>query len=177
MYIVWSVWTVSQQLCCHRVEVYPMQHSEFDGCNCVADVLQFLYHVWIWFVHCTFQVPQRKLKSTVYKSNPHTIWYRNRRTTSATQLQPSKSLCYIGYTSAWLDIRSCVLMQEATTFNIFCDGISFQHLATILISVFTLCYGPRLLFHGPSCISSAELWPVILLCVLKKYWYQPPGNG
>jgi len=27
--------------------------------------------------------------------------YRNWRTTSATQLQPSKSLCYIGYTSTW----------------------------------------------------------------------------
>jgi hypothetical protein len=42
-------------------------------------------------------------------------------------------------------------MQEATTFNIFYDGISFQHLATLLISVFMLCYGPGLLFHGPPC--------------------------
>jgi len=47
--------------------------------------------------------------------------YRNWRTASATQLQPSESLCYIGYTSAWLDVYSCVLMQEATTFNIFYD--------------------------------------------------------
>jgi hypothetical protein len=41
-----------------------------------------------------------------------------------------KSLWYIGYTSTWLVVRSCVLMQEATAFNIFYDGISVQHLAT-----------------------------------------------
>jgi hypothetical protein len=64
-----------------------------------------------------------------------------------------KSLCYIRYTSTWLDVRSCVLMQQTTTFNIFHDGISFQHLATALISVCTLCYGPELLFCGPPCIS------------------------
>jgi len=29
----------------------------------------------------------------------------------------------------------------------------FKHLATVLISVFTLCYGPGLLFRGPLCIS------------------------
>ena len=58
--------------------------------------------------------------------------------------------CYIGYTSTRLHMHSCVLMQKATTFNIFYDGISFQHLATVLISVFTLCYGPGLLFRGPS---------------------------
>jgi hypothetical protein len=33
--------------------------------------------------------------------------------------------------------------------NIFYDGILFQHLVTVLISVFTLCYGPGLLFRGP----------------------------
>ena len=79
--------------------------------------------------------------------------YRNWRTKSATQLQPSNSLCYIGYISTWLDVRSCELMQEAITFNTFYDGISFQNLVTILISVCTLCYGPGLLFRGPSCIS------------------------
>jgi hypothetical protein len=83
--------------------------------------------------------------------------YRNWRTTSATQLQPSKSLCYIGYTSTWLDVCSCVLMQEATTFSIFYDGISFQYLATVLISVFTLCYRPRLLFRGPPCIMEFKM--------------------
>ena len=41
------------------------------------------------------------------------------------------------------------MMQEATTFNVFCYVISFQHLATVLISVFTLCYGPGLLLRGP----------------------------
>ena len=35
------------------------------------------------------------------------------------------------------------------TFNIFYD---VQHLATVLISVFRLCYGPGLLFRGPLCI-------------------------
>jgi hypothetical protein len=69
-----------------------------------------------------------------------------------------KSLCYIGYTSTWLDVRSCVLMQEATTFNIFYDGISFQHLATVLISRFKLCYGPGLFFRGPSCILLSLLY-------------------
>jgi len=44
-------------------------------------------------------------------------------------------------------------MQEATTFSIFYDGTSFQHLAAVLISVFTLCYGPGLLFRGQFCIS------------------------
>ena len=78
--------------------------------------------------------------------------YRNWRITSAMQLQPSKALFYIGYTSTWLDVRSCVLMQEATTFSIFYDGLSFQHLATVLISVFTLSYGTGLLFRGPFCI-------------------------
>jgi hypothetical protein len=30
----------------NHVEVHPMLHSDFDGCNCVADVvLQFLYRV------------------------------------------------------------------------------------------------------------------------------------
>ena len=32
---------------------------------------------------------------------------------------------------------------------------SFQHLATVLISVFMLWYGSRLLFRGPPCISSS----------------------
>ena len=82
---------------------------------------------------------------------------RNWRTTSATQLQTSKSLCYIGYTSKWLDVSSCVWMQQATTFNNFYDGVSFQHLATVLISVFALCYGPGLLFRGPLSISLMSL--------------------
>ena len=41
---------------------------------------------------------------------------------------------------------------KATTCNNFYDGISFQQLTTVLISVFTLCYGPGLLFRGPFCI-------------------------
>ena len=40
---------------------------------------------------------------------------------------------------------------QPTTFNILYDGISIQRLATVLISVFTLCYGPGLLFRGPCC--------------------------
>jgi hypothetical protein len=39
-----------------------------------------------------------------------------------------------------------------TTFNTFYDGFSFQHLATALISVFTLCYGPGLLFLYYVCV-------------------------
>ena len=86
---------------------------------------------------------------TVYESNPQTI--QELKDKSATQLQTSKSLCYIWYTSQWLEVCSCVLMQEASAFNIFYDGVSFQHLVTVLISVFTLCYGPGLLFRGPLC--------------------------
>ena len=33
----------------------------------------------------------------------------------------------------------------------------FQHLATVLISVFTLCYGPGLLFRGPPYRSLSSL--------------------
>jgi len=129
----------------------------------VADVvLQFRY-VRIWFVYLTFQISPGKISPSTkggrgreWGGERNFLWgltrYRNWRTTSATQLQPSKSLCYTGYTSTLLDVRSCVLMQEATTCSIFYDGISFQHLATVLISLFTLCYGPGLLFRGPSCI-------------------------
>jgi len=37
--------------------------------------------------------------------------YRNWRTTSATQLQPSKSLCYIGYTSTRWQHDCCLTVQ------------------------------------------------------------------
>jgi len=57
----------------------------------------------------------------------------------------------VRYTSTWLDVRICVLMQEATTFNNFYDGVSFQYLATVLISLFTLGYEPGLLFRGTFC--------------------------
>jgi hypothetical protein len=70
------------------------------------------------------------------------------------------------HTSTWLDVRSCVLMQKATTFNIFYDGKSFQHLASVLISVFTLCCGPGLLFRGPPCISPLA----ISLHCREKFW-------
>jgi len=42
--------------------------------------------------------------------------------------------------------------RAVTTFSIFYDGTSFQHMAALLIFVFTLCYGPGLLFRGPFCI-------------------------
>jgi hypothetical protein len=42
--------------------------------------------------------------------------------------------------------------RAVITFNTFYDVISFQNLATLLISVFTLCYGPGLLFPVPPCI-------------------------
>ena len=43
--------------------------------------------------------------------------------------------------------------RAVTTFNIYYDGLSFQHLATVLIPVFTLCYAPGLLLRGPLCIT------------------------
>jgi hypothetical protein len=88
----------------------------------------------------------------VWYMNQIWTWYRNWRITSATQLKPLKSLFYMGYTSTWLDVRSCILMQEAVTFTIIYDGLSLQHLATVLISVFMLCYRPGLLFRGPPCM-------------------------
>jgi len=90
----------------------------------------------------------------------HTIFeVSHTHTTGMTHfLDLSKSLCYIGYTSAWSDVHSCVLMQEATTCSIFWDGISFQHLATVFISVFTLCYVCGLLFRGPPWRSSCPYW-------------------
>ena len=136
--------------CC---EVYPMKRSDFDDCNCVADVLQFLYRVRFFFGGGGGEIFSGNTWKVRY-TNQIRARYRNWRTSSATQLQISNSLCYIGYTSTWLKVPSCVLMQEATTFNIFYDGISFQHLATVLISVFTLCYGPGLLFRGPFCVIS-----------------------
>ena len=70
----------------------------------VADVLQFLYRVRVWFVYRTFQLFPEKICHAV-------------AAIKITMLHPSESLCYIGYTSTWLDVRSCVLMQEATTFQ------------------------------------------------------------
>jgi hypothetical protein len=55
---------------------------------------------------------QSELQSGPRKSNPASVLH-------------CKSPCYIGYSFTWLDVRSCVLIQEATTFNIFYDGISF----------------------------------------------------
>jgi hypothetical protein len=114
-----------------------------------------------------FKCPQRKVRYT----NQIRTRYRNWRTISATQLQPSKSLCYIGYTSTRLDARSCILMQEATTFNIFYDGMSFQRMATVLISVFRLRYGPGLLFRGAFCICFA-CWALANFMILYRIlWY------
>jgi len=60
-------------------------------------------------------------------------------------------------------------MQEATTFRIFYDGLCFQHLATVLIYVFTLCYGPGLLFRGPPFVDSVRAGPGSILVLLESY--------
>jgi hypothetical protein len=63
-------------------------------------------------------------------------------------------------------------MQEATTFNIFYDGLSFQHLATVIISVFTLRYGPGLLFRGPPCTTRQRIQQRLCIRLLiHKEWY------
>ena len=96
------------------------------------------------------------LKSTVYESNPYTIQELKTNinhavaATKITMLNP----VYLNK----IDVRSCVLTQEATTLSIFYDGSSFLHLATLLISVFTLRYGPGLLFRDPFCISAKCLY-------------------
>jgi hypothetical protein len=59
-------------------------------------------------------------------------------------------------------MRSCVLVQEATTFNTFYVGLSFQHLAIVLISIFTLCYGPGLLFRASPYI---HIYIYVCVCV------------
>jgi hypothetical protein len=61
-------------------------------------------------------------------------------------------------------------MQEATTFSIFYDGLSFQHLATELISVFTLCYGPGLVFRGPRCIGNSTTFFFLNYPFCVKEW-------
>jgi hypothetical protein len=109
--------------------------------------------LWEHLCHSCIWRPGVLMYNTVIQSGP--------RKSSLPSVLHWKSLCYIGYTSTWLDVRSCVLMQEATTFNMFYDGISIQHLATVLNSVFTLSYGRGLLFHGPLCIIRAILIPVL----------------
>ena len=103
-------------------------------------------------------VTLEKLKSTVYESVPHTI--QELKDNNSHAVAAISITMLPRYTSTWLDVRSCVLMQEATTCNIFCDGISFQHLATLLISVFMLCYGPGLLFRGPPCFKVSVVFYV-----------------
>jgi len=138
-----------------------------DGPTCHTSrvSLQRVHHVFFeeWTVSKNLWLPHSPDLTTcnyflwgtwkVRYTNQIRTWYRNWRTKSATQLQPSKSTFYIGYTWTWLDVHSCVLMQEATIFSIFYDGLSFQHLTTVLISVYPLCYRPWLLFRGPSCIT------------------------
>jgi hypothetical protein len=84
---------------------------------------------WCWlvawevlYVGCRVTTARRRwIQHQIVQSGP--------RKSSPPSVLHCKSLCYIGYTSTWLEVRRCVLMQEATTFNIFYDGISFQHLA------------------------------------------------
>ena len=56
-------------------------------------------------------------------------------------------------------MRSCVLMQKATIFNISYYGISFQHLATVLFSVFTYATDAVYFFRDPLCIYSNTTKP------------------
>jgi hypothetical protein len=74
------------------------------------------------------------------------------------QSGPRKSSSPSGlHVSLWYSVVSMYIewsvwtvgQQEAATFNNFYDGISCQHMATVLIPVFTLCYARGLLFRGP----------------------------
>jgi hypothetical protein len=60
-------------------------------------------------------------------------------------------------------------MQEATTFNSLYDGISFQHLGTVLISVFTLCYGPGLLFVAHPVLQTKENQAVVIFIQMQQF--------
>jgi len=99
-------------------------------------------------VSCIFKLPEKNPPPP----NPHIIQELKDNISHAAAAIKIAMLhpVYLNMT----DVRSCVLTQEATSSNIFYGGFSFQHLATVLISVFTLCYGPGLLFRGTFCISS-----------------------
>jgi len=96
------------------------------------DVLRFLYRVRIWFVYRTFQVSPEKKNSPwkVRYTNQIRTRYRNWRTTSATQLQPSKSLLHRVYINI---IRRAQLCTDA-------GGSHFQHLLwRYVLSAFGYC--------------------------------------
>ena len=75
----------------------------------------------------------------LYESNPHTI---------------QELIDNISHVVAAIKItmlhRLCLNTIRCAQLCI--DGISIHHLATVLLSVYTLCYGPGLLFRSPFCI-------------------------
>jgi hypothetical protein len=85
-------------------------------------------------------------ENTVYESNLHTI--QEMKDISHAVAAINITLLHRVYLNM---IRRAQLCIDAGG-NHFDDGISFQHLATVLISVFTLCYVVGLLLGGPFCI-------------------------
>jgi len=83
------------------------------------------------------------LKSMVYESNPHTI--RELKDNSHAVAAIKSTILRRVYLNMIGRLQLCI-DAGGNHFQ------SFQHLATVLISVFTLCYGPRLLFRGPFCM-------------------------
>ena len=84
--------------------------------------------------------------------------YRNWRTTSAMHLQPSKSQCYIRYTSTWWQHDCWLTVQTLCAIYILTsERISQGHVQT----------EGGLLFRGPLCITKATL-PLCLSVIEKK---------
>jgi len=81
--------------------------------------------------------------------------YRNWRTTSATQLQPTKSLCYIGYTSTlwqhdcWLTVQTLYAIYILTS-----ERIPQGHVQN----------GSRATFSWPTCVIPKDEETSVLLC-------------
>jgi len=96
--------------------------------------------------------PHRKFSADTWKvryTNQIRKRYRNWRT-SATQLQPSKSLRYIRYTSTRLDVRSCI---DA-------GGNHLQHLLWwCILSAFGYCI--NLCIYATLRIRATFSWPTL----------------
>jgi len=118
---------VASVACCINTQLRTSNHVEYTRCNIVM-LMAATALLLLSFSTCIvcgfdsyavlFKCPQRKspppsggARNFRIKSNQIRPRYRNWRTSAATQLRPSKSLCYIGYTSTWWQ-RECWLTVQ-----------------------------------------------------------------
>jgi len=121
-YSHWSLVCILRRVFEQLVNSRAVTMLRYTGCN---TVILMAATAWLMLSFSSCIVRRFDSYTVIFKCPQRKLQIQNWRTTSATQLQPSKSLRYIRYTATWLDVRSCVLMQKATTCNIFYDGISF----------------------------------------------------